>query len=486
MATPHGSGLANQAMLNKIDKLRELNIKSVGLPQIVVVGDQSSGKSSVLESLTGFSFPHAPGLCTRYATQISCRREKAKSVTVSIIPRQSADDDTAARLRGFKMNAHELSNDTLANIIKEANKTMRIRMDHSNTSSDLQTFSEDILKVEITGPDEEHFTVIDVPGIFYVASPPMTKETDRTMVRNMVQTYMENSRTIILAVLPANADIATQDILTMAEKADSNGVRTMGVLTKPDLVTEQASRESVKDLILGRGKKLRLGYFVVKNRGADDQTSTLNERMEQEKVFFSDPNWKEIVEAKKCGVSSLKARLSELLMDLSRKELPNVKADTKKKLQESKEILNSIGASRAEQSAQRMYIGNLASAFQDITRCALSGSYDSHTAFDEVSDLKLITKIQQMNERFSNDFMMNGHMRQLSSDEDSEEGVLHNHTRDFLDIDLDKYPELQDIIESEDYKCPEPEDFDQASLTQHIDRVYQSNRGPELGTVRVS
>jgi len=88
---------------------------------------------------------------------------------------------------------------------------------------------------------------------------------------------MEDSHTIILAVLPANIDIATQDILTMAENADSDGARTMGVLTKPDLVVEDASREAVKALVLGRGKKLRLGYFIVKNRGADDNTSTLDD-----------------------------------------------------------------------------------------------------------------------------------------------------------------------------------------------------------------
>ncbi|KAI8945910.1 P-loop containing nucleoside triphosphate hydrolase protein [Xylaria longipes] len=69
----HELGLGNQAVLTKIDKLRELNIGTIiPLPQIVVVGDQSSGKSSLLESLTGFAFPRAPGLCTRYATQITC------------------------------------------------------------------------------------------------------------------------------------------------------------------------------------------------------------------------------------------------------------------------------------------------------------------------------------------------------------------------------------------------------------------------------
>lgn len=78
------TSLGSKATLTKIDKLRELNVGSIiPLPQLVVVGDQSSGKSSVLESLTGFSFPRAAGLCTRYATQITCCHDPVKGVNIS-------------------------------------------------------------------------------------------------------------------------------------------------------------------------------------------------------------------------------------------------------------------------------------------------------------------------------------------------------------------------------------------------------------------
>ncbi|GKT92986.1 interferon-induced GTP-binding protein Mx2 [Colletotrichum tofieldiae] len=80
-------GLGNRNLLDKIDKLRELGIsKQVALPQLVVVGDQSSGKSSVLESLTGYYFPRSVGLCTRHATEIVCRRETTTSIVVTIQP----------------------------------------------------------------------------------------------------------------------------------------------------------------------------------------------------------------------------------------------------------------------------------------------------------------------------------------------------------------------------------------------------------------
>jgi hypothetical protein len=208
-----------------------------------------------LETLTGFSFPQAPGLCTRYATQISCRREPEDHVTVSIIPSQGTDANKD-RLRAFKRNIPKLTNEDLLKIIRDANEAMGIPMTVEENDPSLCTFSSHTLKIEICGPKQEHFTIIDVPGIFRVVSPRFTIGADVELVRKMVQFYIENSRTIILAVLPANVDITTQEILKMAEKADPAGVRTIGVLTKPDLVTEVASQIAINDLVLGKGKKL--------------------------------------------------------------------------------------------------------------------------------------------------------------------------------------------------------------------------------------
>lgn len=139
--------------------------------KLVAVGDQSSGKSSVLESLTGFSFPQAPGLCSRYDTQISCRRAPETKVVVSIIPHPDVDLGVESQLRAFKQTISDLTNEALVSVMEEANKAMGIRMTEDDTDSGLQTFSEHILKIEISGPDQPHFTVIDVPGIFRVWGP---------------------------------------------------------------------------------------------------------------------------------------------------------------------------------------------------------------------------------------------------------------------------------------------------------------------------
>ena len=87
--------------------------------QIVAVGDQSSGKSSVLENLTGFSFPRSVSLCTRYATQITCRRDPQKEVTVTIIPQASAPEARKKQLRAFKGYATDLAGSKLAEVFEK-------------------------------------------------------------------------------------------------------------------------------------------------------------------------------------------------------------------------------------------------------------------------------------------------------------------------------------------------------------------------------
>lgn len=182
-------GLGNQALLDKIDRLRELNVGSiVSLPQLIVVGDQSSGKSSVLESLTGFSFPRAAGLCTRYATQITCRRDPTRSVSITIIPRPDANEAVKQRLRKFHRCLDDLDAQDLAEIFEDANHAMGIRSSTepvNEPDDDFITFSEDILKIEINGPDQPGLTVIDVPGIFRAPTPGLTTDSDITLVTSV-------------------------------------------------------------------------------------------------------------------------------------------------------------------------------------------------------------------------------------------------------------------------------------------------------------
>ena len=102
-AAPKEQRLADPRLLETIDKLFELNIGDyVALPQLLVVGDQSSGKSSVLEGLTGLQFPRDSGLCTRFATQITFRRAPEPKISISVIPAANANKEYANKLRAWQ------------------------------------------------------------------------------------------------------------------------------------------------------------------------------------------------------------------------------------------------------------------------------------------------------------------------------------------------------------------------------------------------
>ncbi|KAI1144894.1 interferon-induced GTP-binding protein Mx2 [Nemania diffusa] len=472
------AGLGNQTILAKIDKLRELNVGTIiPLPQLVVVGDQSSGKSSVLESLTGFAFPRGTKLCTRYATQITCRREVKEGVSVSIIPRPGADDDLKAKLIAFRRDLPTLDNQALALIFAEANEAMRIRPDIDDANLSLDAFSQDILKIEISGPDQTHLTVIDVPGIFRVATPGLTTKTDAAMVRNMVKAYIANRRTIILAVIPCNVDIATQEILKLSDEADPDGVRTMGVLTKPDLVTEKATHDVVMDLVLGNRNPLKLGYYVVKNRGADDSTSTISDRFAAERDFFMSPPWMAI--ADRCGIPALKESLRELLMKISKQEIPIVKLEIEKRLRECRLDLEAMGPSRSSQSSQRLFLGRIASRFQAVTQSALNGHYSNDPIFDTVPNMKLVTAIMDLNETLSDVFWRRGHKRRFGTEKTDGEEIAFSDEEAPFDFDPAGYPELSDIICSGNYVC---QGAIKGPIEQHIRAVFKFSRGPEVGT----
>lgn len=211
--------------------------------------------------------------------------------------------------------------------MSQANRAMGIRTagDSQSIDNGVLTFSEDILKIEINGPDQPALTVIDVPGIFRDPTPGLTTDNDIDLVMSMVKSYMKDSRTVILAVIPCNVDIATQGILKLAKDADPSGSRTMGVLTKPDLAPERAMQQNIVHLIQGKRQDLKLGYCVVKNRGADDASSTLQKRNDEEAAFFKKEPWSAIASSNRVGVEALKTRLRDLLRDISRKEFPAVK-----------------------------------------------------------------------------------------------------------------------------------------------------------------
>jgi hypothetical protein len=167
-----------------------------------VVGDQSSGKSSVLEAISGVQFPVDGDLCTRFATELILRRAPETTVHVSI---QLADDHAPPAARGDALHQpfqrSSFNKRDLPDIIREAKERMNIG------ESSARKFSSDVLRIEISAPDVYSLTLVDLPGIFHSATADQDIE-GKAIVEQLIDSYMRQPKSIILAVVAANNQLA--------------------------------------------------------------------------------------------------------------------------------------------------------------------------------------------------------------------------------------------------------------------------------------
>lgn len=346
--------LSNPVLLEKIDKLFACNVgEYIDLPQLVVVGDQSSGKSSVLEGLTKLPFPRDSGLCTRFTTQIIFRRAVdggARRIVASVIPAPDADHDRASKLRAWKgEDLQDLVAASFSRMMVEVwrgvsvyflrgervyfRETNSIQIHElmglsnpKDTSTTVKpTFSKDVFRLEIYGPNEDHLSVIDIPGIFKNTTSGLTSKADIQMVREMVLGYMKNPRSIMLTVVPANVDIATQEIIEMARDLDPEGERTLGVLTKPDLIDKGAEQKTI-EIVQSNGLSMKLGWILVRNLGQQELLDGADRDLEEEAFRHKHP-WNSL-DPSKFGIKALKVRLQEIVTENVRQAFPLVSADS--------------------------------------------------------------------------------------------------------------------------------------------------------------
>ncbi|KAL8718451.1 MAG: hypothetical protein Q9225_004417 [Loekoesia sp. 1 TL-2023] len=498
---------ADPVLLETIDKLFEHNIgEYVDLPQLLVVGDQSrydarshhalgltpfpSGKSSVLAGLTELPFPRDSGLCTRFATQITFRRSTNTTIAVSIIPSVDAAADHSEKVRAWKKdNLKSFHGPVLIDILREASELMGVG-DASQPGK--RTFSDDVLKIEIYRPEQEHLSVIDVPGILKKTTKGLTTASDIALVQSMVEKYMKNPRSAILAVIPSNVDIATQEILEMAERHDPKGLRTLGVLTKPDLV-DRGAEQNIIDLIEGKRDKLGLGWSVVRNPGQQQiKGGEAVDRQEAEKLFFATKEPWNKLEKDRVGVDALQLRLKEILTEMVRREFPNVKADINKRLKECRGSLNRLGPRRETREQQQKYLLDLAARFQRLTTWALEARYGSDDAFEERLNLRLATLVVNRNAVFSHDMWQHGHTINFGGDKDCEpEGAPNNLSNLPKQLVKSKLPSVRYIVNTSDiddlmYEGKRVQGPEEKDILAWLQRVYESSRGFELGSFDAS
>ena len=397
-----------QSLLDEIDGLRRQGISDfVYLPQIVVCGDQSSGKSSVLEAISGVPFPRNDTLCTRFATEVILRQTTNVEASVSIVPSQDVTDAERSKLLKFGAKLQNIAE--FPSIVESAKTEM-------GTSSSGSAFSKNILRVELSGPSKPTLTVVDLPGLIHSESKQQSAE-DVEIVADLVDFWTKNPRSIILAVVSAKNDYANQIILKKAKKVDPQGLRTLGLITKPDTLPRGSDSEAdFVNLASNDNICFRLGWHVVRNRDYESRNTTSEERDRAEESFFSQGVWAEMSQSM-LGVRSLRQRLSNILLDQIKTYLPGLMKDIENNISECKQKLLKLGDSRDTNDKQRQFLLKLSQTFQDLCKAAVDGSYEhlffGDPSFDEEYAKRLRAVVQNLNLAFSERMRRKGHHRRI-------------------------------------------------------------------------
>ncbi|CBX97991.1 hypothetical protein IAQ61_010094 [Plenodomus lingam] len=391
-------------LLDSIDRLRSQGIDHyVSLPQIIVCGDQSSGKSSVLEAISGVSFPVKSNLCTRFPTELVLRKTLHVGVSVSIVPDHSHNETERASLSNF----HETldSFQALPDLIECAKKAMAI-------GSFGRAFSKDLLRIEISGPDRPHLTIVDLPGLIH-SETKQQSAADVELVQDVVKSYMKEPRSIILAVVSAKNDYANQIVLKLARAADEAGKRTLGVITKPDTLIPGSDSEAMYvSLAKNLDVEFRLGWHVLRNMDSETGAWSLPKRDGEEKRFFTEGIWRTLPQSI-LGIAPLRERLSKLLLGQIASELPSLIDEIEIKSTACRTQLEILGLPRATVEEQRQYLLSLGQAFQSLTKAAVDGTYNDkffgNAAIDAGYQKRIRAIVQNLNQSFSENMAREGH-----------------------------------------------------------------------------
>ena len=452
-----------QQVLDTVDQLRKCGLESIlSLPQLVVCGDQSAGKSSVLEALTEIPFPRKDNLCTRFASEIILRRSETDIATVKIVP--DKDRNAAEKAAITEFGASLTNFEELPDLIDKATEAMGI-------GDGAKTFSNDLLSIEIAGPTRPQLTVVDLPGLIQNGEP-----NDIQLVHNLTERYISSPRTICLAVISATHDHANQGILNMIRKHDTLGNRTLGIITKPDrLEKDSGSEKSYMALSRNEEVFLKLGWHVLKNRSFSEGDTTFLQRNANETYFFNSSNWKTLPK-EFTGIDALRKRLSHMLFNHVQGELPKLRDDLENILDDVRTSLTKLGASRTNSDACKSFLLDRSNEFSNTCRAAVGGHYDgTYFEVNETLDFepmqlpslrRLRAVVQELNANYSNQMLRVGQKFKI--------------VRDTSTANTPSYLNGDEHLENKDDLCDQKESMTHDKALEWVKQAMRRNRGKEL------
>ncbi|CAB4300641.1 unnamed protein product [Prunus armeniaca] len=318
------------------------------LPSIAVVGGQSSGKSSVLESIVGKDFlPRGSGIVTRRPLVLQLHKidEGREYAEFMHLPRKRFTDFAAVR--------KEISDET----DRETGRSKAI----SSVPIHLSIFS----------PNVVNLTLVDLPGLTKVAVDGQPEGTVQD-IEDMVRAFIEKPNCIILAISPANQDLATSDAIKISREVDPKGERTFGVLTKIDLMDQGTN---AVEILEGRSYKLQFPWIGVVNRSQADINKSIDmiaARRREREYFSSSAEYRHL--ANRMGSEHLGRVLSKHLEVVIKSRIPGLQSLISKTIGELESELSRLGKPIAADAGGKLYvIMEISRTFDQIFKEHLDG-----------------------------------------------------------------------------------------------------------------
>ncbi|EJT97923.1 hypothetical protein DACRYDRAFT_119114 [Dacryopinax primogenitus] len=378
-------------LFDVIDQIRDSGGEHhLDLPRIVVIGNQSAGKSSLIEAIAGIKVPRGSGTCTRCPMEVRLHR-KNEPWRCSIRLRYEYDEYGEKRDDPLNINFGNdivdpakvdimLRRAQLAILNDEDNPGKFVDIDPNNmaVSDSQRQFSRNVVCIEVFGPDLTDLTFVDLPGIIqhHPTDPGLVN-----VIKGMVKAYIAGSSALILCTITMKDDPENQAALSEAKTADPHGARTIGVLTKPDTLQPQEEGLWITVLKNEGSHRLNLGYYITKQpaQAEVEQGISFDMARQNEVSFFETTEaWRALPSSiRQTNVSTprLTAALSTLLSSHIRKSLRDITEKVHRLLSETQRDLRSLGTGPSNNPVADIIA--LCDRFTGILRAYIVGTEDS-------------------------------------------------------------------------------------------------------------
>mmetsp|Transcript_21619 Transcript_21619/g.25574 ORF Transcript_21619/g.25574 Transcript_21619/m.25574 type:complete len:779 (+) Transcript_21619:38-2374(+) len=339
--------------------------RDIELPQIAVMGDTSSGKSSLLSALSQIELPSSSELTTRCPTRLRMETNQVWRCQVHILWQNKNKKHVPIQVK----NPEEITK-----TISEAQERILREEQESNKDRKVEV-SKSVVEVMVYGPQYPDLTLIDLPGIVRTVG---IGENESLVgdIRSLIDEYLNNERCLVLAVVPADVDFHNSSILADAKKVDPQTKRTLPVITKADRV-DIGAEKPVINLLHGESTgNFELGFHAVKCRGQQDlkdNKSLCQSLLEEENFFAKKDPWSKIEDRSLLGVKQLKDKLSRVYMHMVQEKVPLILKEIEDMLSKVTRELGLMGEDLQSDYARRNMCRQLEKAMEDF-KSMLTGS----------------------------------------------------------------------------------------------------------------